>query len=438
MSFEVQSYYGLADVYIRRIILNPPEAEFQVYRHSELTIARSHNEPHVVTSVIVDGVYPAITKTSRIYRLPELGRTSTVRVSLTQECTGFIRVNIPAGQLFEDEEYHLSHTHNVTFYRSPDELIEHVKSLRHVRIENNYWLQKVRDHLRDLTSIHVCFSHHQPVDWADVRDVVLRMPNLESLRVSHYINNAFVFELYPNTPKKLHLDGVMELVGLEHLTNVTELTLCPHSTGIVVIPPEITCFLPNLERLSLSFMRLPFSLLGLQNMSELELYDVDLTFQDCVTVGRLLRRNRLQKLTIVRCQDMRKHGWRPVLMPLVDGANTSLRELRLSENSMSKHVYYMLEDIVNFCPTLVHLEVPSLPHFTSTVDMRQCYFSTLGNIKCAKKDVLDGSKLARALTIAFDHFRLFQNVYRRRNRRWKVLGTREAVCAPLNFLQLDI
>jgi hypothetical protein len=441
MSFEVQTYFGPADVYIRRIVLRPPETEFQVYRHSELTIAQSYNEPNIVTSVVVDGVHPAITKTSRIFRIPELGHTSTVRVSLTQECIGFIRVHIPAGQLFEDEEYHHGYMHNVTFYRSPDELTKHVESLRHIRIENHDWLQRVRDHLRDLTSIHVCFSHYKPVDWADVRDVVMKMNNLESLRVSHHMNNSFVFELYPNTPKKLQLDGVMELVGLEHLVNVTDLTLCPHNTaGVMVISHEIVRFLRNLERLSLSFMRLPFSLLELQNMSELELHDTDVTFEDCVSIGRLLRRNRLQKLSIVRCQAMRKHGWRPVLMPLVDGANTSLQELKLSENNLSKHVYYMLEDIVNFCPTLTCLEVPSrFSYFNTTVDTRQCYFNTLGNIKCAKKDhVREGSKLARALTITFDHFRLFQNVYRRKNRRWKVLGTREAVCAPLDFVQLEI
>jgi hypothetical protein len=255
------------------------------------------------------------------------------------------------------------------------------------------------------------------------------------------MNNSFVFELYPNTPKKLQLDGVMELVGLEHLVNVTDLTLCPHNTaGAMLIPQEIVRFLRSLERLSMSFMRLPFSLMELQTMSELELHDVDLTFQDCVSIGRVLRCNRLQKLAITRCQDIRKHGWRPILMPLVDGTNTSLLELKLSENNLSKHVYYMLEDIVNFCPTLTCLEVPShFSHFNTTVDTRQCYFNMLGNVKCAKKDhVRDGSKLARALTITFDHFRLFQNVYRRTNRRWKVLGTKESVCAPLNFVQLEI
>ncbi len=94
----------------------------------------------------------------------------------------------------------------------------------------------------------------------------------------------------------------------------------------------------------------------------------------------------------------------------------------------------MLEDIVNFCPTLSFLEVPYNLFFERTIVSRQDYFASLGNVKYAKNAHAEGSALSRALSVAFDHFRLFQNVYRRKNRRWRVTGTKEVVCAPLRVV----
>ncbi len=435
MSYELQSRFGLADIYIRRIVLRPPETEFTVYCHSELAIARSYNESSVVTSVIVDGTHPAIMKTSRVFRIPELGRTSTVRVAVTQECIGFVRVCIPANEPFEAEGYHHVHTHNVVFYRSPEELVEYARSLQHVRFENAYWLGRIRDHLHDLKSVHVCFSHHQPVDWADVRDVIQRMRNLESLRISHHTGVPFVFELFPNTPGTLRLDGMMEVVGLEHFVTVRDLYLNSYSSGGfngLKIPPEIVRFLPNLERLSLTNTDLSFPLLAL-GMSELVLHSMDLTFEDLMTVGRLLRQNKLRTLEITKCPHVSKHGWRQILMPLMDGSNTSLVELTLMDNDLSTHVYYMLEDIVRSCRTLTSVCVPSCSFFDASAWDREYYFNMLGNVNYASKRLLDGCLLSRALTITLQTFALFRPVYRRKNRRWRRCGVREVVCSPFEL-----
>jgi hypothetical protein len=435
MSYDVQNYFQTTDVYMRRIVISPPVTEFEVYCHSELAIAQSYNDPCCITSILIDGVHSPIMKTKRIYRLPELGPTSTVRVSSTQECVSYVRVHIPHGQPFEDANYHYSSTVNhLQLYRSPSEITDYVRKLTHVRIDDAYWLNQIKDTLmscRKLTSIHVGFSYLHTVSWPEVQDVILNMPDLDSLRVSYHLLRPFVFELFTNMPRKLQLDGAMELVGLERLVNVTDLTIGSDRCATVVLPPEIIRFLPNLQRLSLSFMRLTFPLLALK-MTELVLYNMDLTFTDCVTIGRLLRRNQLQKLSVSRCPQLRKHNWRPVLMPLIDGSNTSLTELELTENDMSTHVYYMLEDIISFCPTLTRLLVPSCPDFQRrTIEMRQSYFNALGNVQIARRSVKNGSSLERAFTITMSQFAVFQKLYRRKNRVWKAVGVKEMVCSPL-------
>jgi hypothetical protein len=437
MSYDVQSFYGSAKVYVRRIILRPPCEEVEVYCHSELSFAYSFQEPSRISSIVVDGKHAPVVKNARLYRIPEFGPTSTVSISVLQECVCYVRVYVLSGETFEDDRYHFSWTTNVQFFRSPSEVVEYARTLTSVRVDNSYWFDRIRSPLlssqglRDMHLVFHSYTHTTSPDWSEMQTFISSMPGLESLRVSHHSARPFVFEVFTNTPRKLKLDGNMELVGLERLTNVEDLTIC---SGGYQIPPEIVRFLPNLNRLSLAGTSITFALTALR-MTELKLYNMSLTFTDCVTIGRLLRRNQLAKLDISRCPHVRKHGFRPVLMPLLDGSNTSLLELRLLENDLSKHVYYMLEDIVYFCPTLQRLVVPSGPFFDQTVAKRQSYFSTLGNVRIASKSVsvMDGSALARALTVTQQCLGMFAGVYRRKNRVWHQVGTREVVCAPLEF-----
>lgn len=440
MSYDVQSFYGSAKVYVRRIILRPPCEEIEVYRHSELSFAYSFHEPSRISSIVVDGKHAPVVKNARLYRIPEFGPTSTVSISVLQECVCYVRVYVLSGETFEDDRYHFSWTRNVQFFRSPSEVVEYAQSLTSVRVDNSDWFDRIRSTLlssqglRDMHLVFYSYTNTMSPDWSEMQTFISGMPGLESLRVSHHSVRPFVFEIFTNTPRKLKLDGHMELVGLERLTNVEDLTVCSGGYQTIVVPPEIVHFLPNLKRLSMAGTSIPFALTTLR-MTELKLYDMSLTFTDCVSIGRLLRRNQLRKLEISRCPNVRKHGFRPVLMPLLDGSNTSLLELKLLENDLSKHVYYMLEDIVHFCPTLQCLVVPSGPFFAQAVAKRQSYFSTLGNVRIASKSVsvMDGSALARALTVTQQWLGVFVSVYRRKNRVWHQVGTREVVCAPLEF-----
>lgn len=438
MSYDVQSFYGHAKVYIRKIILQPPNAEFEVYCHSELSFAYSFNEPCRILTIVVDGKHAPIVKSARSYRIPEFGPTSTVRISVLQECICYVRVHIPLGETFDDDSYHFSSTMNVQFFRSPSEIIEYARSLTSVRIDNSFLFNKIRNTLlstKRLRDIHIVFSYTRYQGWSDMQELISSMPDLESLRVSHHMSRPFVFELFVNTPRKLKLDGQFELVGLEHLSNVEDLTVCCSGyESSPCFPPEIAPFLLNLKRLSLAGMSITFPLAAVR-VTELDLYNMNLTFTDCVTIGRLLRRNHLHKLSISKCPHVRKHGFRPILMPLLDGSNTSLYELKLLENDFSKHVYYMLEDVVHFCPTLTRLLVPSLPFFDEAVAKRQFYFVTMGNVKIAQKFVADGCALARALTVTIQCLSVFGRVYRRRNRVWHDVGSREIVCKPIEVYE---
>lgn len=442
MLSELRYFFCDANVFVRRLVLEPPFTDFTAYCHSTLSIASVNTNP--VLSVTVDGSYPAFLKSRRLYRIPELGPTSSVRVHVVERCVAYLRVYIPKDPKtpFEDPDYHFLASQMVEIYRSPTELMEYVRTLTKLtldlRVVSDPSFHTVKDVLvrsGRLRSLAVCFSfscleadaRSEDSLWVEAQNILLSISGVEELDVTnlkHYYP-SLVFEFFQNMPRKLTLRGRMDLFGFERLSNVEELTISGTELG-PDLPSNFAQFIPNLKSLSMHDVNLTFPLSELR-VRDLALSRMDLTYTDCVNIGRLLRRNQLDRLSVSNCPGLLKQTWRPILLPLVDGSNRSLVELVLRGNNLSTNTYYMLEDIVKFCPTLQRLTVPIPPFLQDMISNRESYALTVGNVRIALKSVPDGSALARALTVFVHHCVCYVPVYRRRNRVWRQTGTRKLV-----------
>lgn len=302
---------------------------------------------------------------------------------------------------------------------------------------------------------------HRRIPHEEIHELVRRMPWLDQIDIFNSKWEPHVFDVFDGIPKSVKLSGNIKMGGVatEHWARVEKLELL-----LYFPPPSVTVtigtgggggsvhgFVPDNDffRHCTSLRRLTYNNESARRWRRLVTLPptvTDLTIQDvgkldrqmCVDLGRLLRRNQLQRLNLCRVETVKKNDFLYVLLPLLEGSNTSLEEFHVDRVPLSMHTMYMFEDIIHFCPTIQKitglLAVDHTGHLQRAAERRNAYAAVKNPIYNLLKSTRSQSVTARALEIVISEVRMFMPTYRRRNRKWHIVSDKELVATPLEFV----
>jgi hypothetical protein len=333
-------------------------------------------------------------------------------------------------------------------------------------------IERIRPKLQDIQSVALIGSipygliqelHHCPnikrlsldlsvkygdhISNVEIQEVIRGMPWLERICIhdKSYPSRAEPLDLSVGLSKIVELEGNLRIRGVEGWTHVEHLELrdfsIPAGLFTVRVSGMPSGFLGCLTSLRvLVLCRMDCSTLkdlSLSNASELRIekpQNVDRAF--CVSIGRLLRRNRLTKLAIRGPFEPKKHDFQYVLLPLLEGSNTSLEELDLVGTDMSTTcLMYFMEDMIKFCPTIRTIRgFDSSEWLQSLAERRNNYAAIQSSLRALLDAARPDSVVARSLEIVRSFTAVFSPTYRRRNRKWHRTGSKELVSTPLELL----
>lgn len=432
--FESWSYE-----YVRRRTVQPPGIEMTIDMNSELSIP----DLHANVQCFVNGV-PTILPTGRLSFDMNLPDTCDVNLRLvtSEPFVLFEYSFVPArddAEMLIDSGYFRTNAPRFKLYRrTKSSMHEYMSSRTELTLGYRPFSADILLRYPNITSLKIEVFRPSVFDWAAFQSIVRDMTWLEELSVHVMLEGLepYVFELFEGLPTKFSIRGKVTMVALERLRNVRNLTLDMSGQYESPISTELSPHLQNLTSLNCIFGVLQFDLRTLMSLQTLKLDRVRFAYSDCVAIGRLLRRNQLQSLELTDCEWFRKNELRPIVQPLLDGSNTSLYHMGLRGIRMSKHMIYMLQDVITFCPTLTSLYTDESPDLLHVCETRRGLFEDVRNIRITKKHVPERSVLRRVLELTESvllGLAPYFPTYRRRNRRWHRTGERALVCAPFEF-----
>ena len=436
---EFIHFESWSNEYVRRRTVHPPGIELTVDMNSELSVADLDAD----TVCFVNGVQ-TILPPGRLSFLSfdmNLPDTSDVnlRLIVSKPAILFEYVFVPMREGFVPPSveyyYNSNKPSNKLFRRTKNSLHAYLSSQTHITLgPRPFSIERLLQYT-NITTLKIIVYRQSQFDWQTFQLLLQNMTWLEELEVRFVFDctDPYVFELFEHLPKKLTIQGKVTLAAMDRLEPVRDLTINMSNNYSGPIGPEMTPYVTRLESLHCSFGTLQLNLVELSSLQVLTLDRVIFSYRDCVAIGRLLRRNQLKSLTLRDCEHFRKKELRPIVQPLLEGTCSSLYHLGLIDVHLSKHMIYMLQDVVSFCRTLTSMTTSHHPGLISTADDRMGYFSDLGNIRIARKHVPD-SPLGRVLELTIFEFAMFTQTWRRKNRRWYRTGWCEIVCAPFEFV----
>jgi hypothetical protein len=439
---EFIQFESWSNEHVRRRVVHPPGTEFTIDMNSEL----SFPEPEGVVC-FVEGTKTLLPGQGRLSFDMNLPDTSDVniRLEVTNTIVMFEYVFVSmAGESVPAppppppvEYYYRTNKHrNKLFRRTKTSLHTYLSSQNHITLGPRPFSIERLLRYPNITTLKIDVYRQSQFDWQSFQLLLQSMTWLNELvvRFMFHLTDPYIFELFEHLPKKLTIQGKVTLAALDRLEPVRDLMINMSGNYSGIIGPEIGPYLTRLESLHCSFGTLQLNLVELSSLRVLNLDRVLFSYRDCVAIGRLLRRNQLQSLTIQNCDHFKKKELRPIVQPLLEGTCSSLNHLGLIGVHLSKHMIYMLQDVISFCRTLTSMSTSDHPGLNSTADDRMGHFTDLGNIRIARKHVPDGSPLGRVLELTTFDLAMFAQTWRRKNRCWYRTGWREIVCAPFEFL----
>lgn len=434
---EFVHFESWSNEYVRRRIVQPPGTEFTIDMNSELSVVDLHAD----TVCFINGVQ-TILPSGRLSFDMNLPDTSDVnlRLIVSKPTILFEYVFVPTQGGFVPppmEYYYRTNKHrNKLFRRTKASLHTYLSSQNHITLgPRPFSIERLLPY-PNITTLKIDVYRQSQFDWQTFQLLLQSMTWLNELvvRFMFHRTDPYIFELFEHLPKKLTIQGMVTLAALDRLEPVRDLMINMSGNYSGAIGPELTPYLTRLESLHCSFGTLQLNLVELSSLQVLTLDRVLFSYRDCVAIGRLLRRNQLQSLTIQNCDHFKKKELRPIVQPLLEGTCSSLNHLGLIGVHLSKHMIYMLQDVISFCRTLTSMSTSDHPGLNSTADDRMGHFTDLGNIRIARKHVPDGSPLGRVLELTTFDLAMFAQTWRRKNRCWYRMGWREVVCAPFEFV----
>lgn len=430
--FESWSYE-----YVRRRKVLPPGVEMTIDMNSELSIP----DLHANVECFIDGSRTILPngRLSFDMNLPDTPDVH-IRLVVTEPTTLFEYAFVPVGKDVKSLAgyFRTNATRLKLFRRSKPSLHEYMSSCTEVRIGPRPFSSELLLRYPNITTLKIEVCRQNDFDWTKFQVLVRNMTWLEEVHV-HFVFHCvepYVFELFDGLPKRLSIQGRVTLVALERLENVRHLTLNMSGHYVNPIGSELIPHLQNLESLECIFGTLQLDVQSLASLKRLRLERVHGTYRDTVAIGRLLRRNQLDSLELTSCTWLKKQELRPIVQPLLDGTNTSLQRLGLIGIHLSRHMIYMLSEVIAFCPTLTALSADHCAELHDLAGHRNALFEDVRNIRIAKKHVSGECVLWRTLwlteSVLVNSVALVPT-YRRQNRRWYRTGSRQIVCAPFEF-----
>ncbi len=414
--------------FVRRRQVDPPGAEFTIDMNSELSIPGTH----VDVECFVNGVR-TILPTGRLSFDMNLPDSSDVHIRLNvREPLILFEYAYAPGALEMDGFYCTKNSRPKLFRHSKQSLHTYMSSCREITIGTRPFSVDTLLRYPNITSLKIEMRGNE-FDWGKFQFVVRSMTWLKELHILFFERvDPYIFELFECLPEKVTFQGRYTLVALDRLSSVRDLTIKKYGPQTDPIESELGPYLSHLRSLTCFGGTLQLDLTELRSLTSLTLNGVHCTYRDAVAIGRLLRRNQLESLRFERCVWISKRELRPILQPLLEGVNASLRHLGVVSVNMSRHMTYMLSDVVNFCPTLTSLSVDA-PGEEFSQD-RMLHFEDVRNTRIAKTYVPVGSPLWRVFDLVESELAVFLPTYRRENRRWRRTGLRQLVCAPFEFV----
>jgi hypothetical protein len=271
---------------------------------------------------------------------------------------------------------------------------------------------------------------------AEIQELVQKMPWLEHVHIfdGSYHHRHETLDVFEGMPKFVTLSGNLKFGRyFERWACIERLELIDIS-----IPFPFFQNLTNLKSLSLNMQDL--STIG--SLTTLSRTVTELIIRrprnynrrTCVDIGRLLRRNQLKHLVLQRFETVTKNDFLYVILPLLDGSNTSLEVLDVAGTCVSTHTLYFFEDVINFCPTIQRIGgLNWFSHLWDTKIRRNTYAAVKPPLRALLDTARPGSVFARALELALGQVTTFAPTYRRSNRKWYRTGYREIVSTPLEL-----
>jgi hypothetical protein len=369
-----------------------------------------------------------------------------IRLDATEPLTLFEYMIMPANETMSIPGFiRTKYARTKLFRRSKASLHEFMSSRTEVTLGQRSFSMETLLRYPNITTLNIEVREQRDFNWQKFQLAVRSMTWLKELSLSfkYFPAEPYVFELFEGLPPKLTITGGVTVVAVDRLTTVRDLTAdmrCNYYRNLNTIGPHFAPYLQSVESLEFIYGTLQLDVRSLASLKNLRLDRVNFTYRDCVAIGRLLRRNQLESLEIRNCEWLKKNELRPIVQPLLEGTNTSLHRLGLFGIHMSKHMIYMLQDVVSFCPTLTSfaLESDSSSHLLQFVQDRSDLFEDVRNIRIAKNHVPDVCPLKRAMELTESVFvnnpGISMPTFKRRNRRWHRTRTRQIVCAPFEFL----
>ncbi len=422
--------YNLDDTYykyVRRIQLNAGVNFIDVYGGSKVMFSDSSS----VKSIMTNGeelIHTFWFLQRYSVRIPSPKRK--VRIEVTRNCECVIILKLNKAAHFTDPHYEnelFLFMKTTSQYDFMDRQHKTFHLVRHL-LPECYHLKSIRFYNtvlpRDASLIE------------QIRQLLPQMPWLESFKIT--TTGTETFELFEHLPKEFMISSSQQLVIFpsERLRGVERLSL----EGVECLPDAVENLRQNLRHLELKYTGLSFDIFSLRNLTSLSLCHISLlTFQHTVEISRLLRKNRLKSLSIIDCSQLRKADVCRILLPLVDGSNTTLEELELSSNLMTTHVSYMLEEVVSFSPMLRRFSTDaySSKRVYDAIVVRNEASGTLQTIKRALGFTNSSTNpdLEHALHITARVFAVFAPVYTHKKRVWRRSGLKEVVPT---FVEMDL
>lgn len=279
---------------------------------------------------------------------------------------------------------------------------------------------------------------------AEIRDLIRQMPWLEHIHIvdtsSHHHHRTETLDFFEFLPKSVMLSGNLKLGRcLEqqwpHIERLETYDLCDLSSTV----PSLAFFQKFTGLKSLTLILHDLSTMNLTTLSRTM---TELTIRSpriidrrtCVDIGRLLRRNQLKKLNLHRLETVKKNELLYVLKPLLEGSNMSLEELDVTHTNLSTTLYFYLEDVINFCPTIRTMKgLYRSKSMYNASKRRNAYAAVKNPLQTLVATARPGSTFARALELTLEQIRTYMPTYRRLNRKWYLTGYQEVVSTPLEF-----
>lgn len=437
-SYEDFIYFeSWSNEYVRRRTVHPPGMEFVIDMNSELSVPDSHGK----VECFVNGTRTFLPsgRLSFDMDVPDTPEVH-IRLNVPEPIVVFEYVFVPVHHhqtvKLSKDYYRTNKPRQKLFRRSKESLHAFFSSRTEITLGcRPFSIERLLQY-RNITTLKIDVLRQIQFDWRKFQLLVQSMPWLEELRVNFVFQciDPYVFELFEHLPAKFTVQGKVQMAALDRLKPVRDLAINMSGNYSSFIGPEIGPYLTHLGTLHCTFGVLQLNLTELTSLLDLTLDRVIFSYRDCVAIGRLLRRNQLQKLSVQNCDHFGKNELRPIVQPLLEGVCTSLNHLGLTGVHLSKHMIYMLQDVISFCHTLTSMSTQDHLELISTADDRSGHFYDLGNIRIARKHVPDGSPLGRALELTMSDFTMFAPLWRRKNRCWYRTGWREIVCAPFEFV----